>query len=211
MQLIPTFSIPMYQFTWDQHREHQSALISRCEQHRAQQRTSGVAPSIKQGLYESDFDLFRDADTSIQALMEWCRSSVFEAARDANGGRWSAGARIGIDIHESWCHITQQGGYHDMHWHPNSSWSGIYYVSAGECDLESRSGVNRFYAPYAPAYSDLGTLWSAYTSSIDIPAQDGALILFPSWIQHSAMPYLGKAERVVIAFNCKFIDGGVNV
>jgi uncharacterized protein (TIGR02466 family) len=210
MQTIPAWSIPMYQFEWEQHQQHRAALMAVCQRHQAESRTSGVATNIKQGLYESDFDLFLDADPAMQALLEWCRASVFEAARHANDRRWVSGARIGIDVHESWCHITRPGGYHDMHWHPNASWSGIYYVSAGQSDVESRSGVNRFYAPWAPAYTDIGTRWSSETSSIDIPPRDGGLIVFPSWIQHAATPYQGHEQRVVIAFNCRFIDGGSN-
>lgn len=198
----------MYAFEpWEHHQKYQAQLIQICYQLQQQNNTSGVATRAK-NLYESDFDFFKIEDECIKQLLEYCRSSVFEAAQHANRGRWEPGARIGVDMHESWCHITPQGGYHDAHTHPNSSWSGIYYIRAGESSLEGQSGINRFYSPWMPtAYSDIGTVWNSQLSSIDMPAEDGSLIIFPSWILHSGMPYLGKTERIVVAFNCKFIQG----
>jgi hypothetical protein len=201
----------MYQFSWDQHGEYHDNLISVCQTQQQQNRVSGVATSIKQGLYESDFDFFLIQEPAVQSLLNWSRTCVFEAAKHANGARWPSGAKIGVNIHESWCHITKTGGYHDMHWHPNSSWSAIYYVHAGDSNVENRSGLNRFYSPWRVSYSDIGTRYCSETSSIDIAPRDGNLVIFPSWLPHAATPYQGTTPRVVIAFNCQFIDGGVNV
>lgn len=202
----------MYAFEkWDRHEETQHALLEVCYRLRKENRISNVANRAK-SLFESDFNFFREPEPVVRDLLEYCRQCVFEAANHANKGRWEAGQRIGIDMHEAWCHITAAGGYHDVHTHPNSAWSGIYYIRAGESDLESKNGINRFYAPWAPpAYSDIGTQWSSQTSSIDLAAEDGVLICFPSWLLHSAMTYVGNIERVVVAFNCKFIDGSNNV
>ena len=201
----------MFLFSWDKHSEYQTQLIQVCHRHRDQARTSGVASSVKSGLYESDFDFLKDPDPAVTALMEWARTCVFQAAKTANQDRWPPGTRVGIDIHESWCHITQQGGYHDMHIHPNSSWSAIYYVSIGESDVASRSGLNRFYSPWNVSYTDIGLRYASETSSIDIPPVDGSMIVFPSWLPHAATTYSGTQPRVIVAFNCKMIDGGVNV
>ena len=201
----------MYQFEWDQHQQYQAQLISVCYQERQRNSTSGVATTIKHNLYESDFDFFKINDAAVAALLEWCRQSVFEAAQHANKGRWPTGSRIGIDVHESWCHVTAKGGYHDIHIHPNSSWSGIYYIKAGSSNAENRDGVNRFYSPLVPAYSDIGTRWVGGPTSIDVVPRDGQLVVFPSWLPHSATPYHGDQDRIVIAFNTKFIDGTNNV
>lgn len=198
----------MYAFEpWEHAARHQQDLIDLCYELKQQQNTSNVAPRAK-NLYESDFDFFKQDHPAVKELLEYCRTSVFEAANQANRGRWEPGARIGVDIHESWCHITPSGGYHDVHTHPNSSWSGIYYVRAGACDLQSKNGVNRFYAPWMPtAYSDIGTLWNSQLSSIDMPVEDGTMVIFPSWILHSGLTYTGDVDRVIVAFNCKFIQG----
>jgi uncharacterized protein (TIGR02466 family) len=207
MKIIPSWSVPMYQFKWDNFADHQQNLIDTCYKLQSDNSVSGVASTIKQGLYESNFDFFQYQDQSVKELLEWCRSAVFESATSANAQHWPQGARIGINVHESWCHITQSGGYHDMHMHPNSSWSGIFYVRAGESDVTTKNGCNRFYSPLMPGYTDIGTRWCSQSSSFDMPPVDGELIVFPSWILHSAMPYTGDTERIVVAFNCQFIDG----
>jgi uncharacterized protein (TIGR02466 family) len=207
MKIIPSWSVPMYQFEWDNFADHQQNLIDTCYNLQSNNSVSNVASSVKQGLYESNFDFFKSADASVQALLEWCRAAVFESATNANQQHWPQGARIGINVHESWCHITQSGGYHDTHMHPNSSWSGIFYVRAGESDVTVKNGCNRFYSPLIPGYTDIGTRWCSQSSSFDMQPTDGQLIVFPSWILHSAMPYTGSTERIVVAFNCQFIDG----
>jgi len=210
MQPIQAWTVPMFLFTWDRATEFRDQLIQVCYAHQAQARTSGVATTVKANLYESDFDFLQDPDPAVQEFLQWARSSVFQAARTANQDRWAAGARIGIDVHESWCHVTQPGGYHDMHIHPNSSWSAIYYVSIGESAASTRSGVNRFYSPWTASYADIGSRYASETSSIDIPPQDGSMVVFPSWLPHAATPYLGTEPRIVLAFNCRFVDGGTN-
>jgi hypothetical protein len=41
------------------------------------------------------------------------------------------------------------------------------------------------------------------SSSIDAPIENGLLLLFPSYLLHSGLPYSGQEDRVVIAFNAK--------
>lgn len=207
MKIVPAWQVPMYQFdAWSEHERLQPELEQVCYDLQQQNNQSGVAPRAK-SLYESDFDFFQLDNPVVKELLEYVRNAVFQAAQHANQGRWGAGTRIGISIHESWCHITRAGGWHDAHTHPNSSWSGIYYIRAGDSSADSASGVNRFYSPWPAAYSDIGTRYSSQVSSIDIEPADGELIIFPSWLLHSATVYQGEQDRIIVAFNCKFIDG----
>jgi uncharacterized protein (TIGR02466 family) len=111
---------------------------------------------------------------------------------------------VTVEIHESWCHITRDGGYHDMHAHPGSSWSAIYYVDTGDMGAaEDKNGVNRFYNPNNCAYADAGMAWTNRITSIDFRAEPGMMVVFPSWLQHSAVVYRGTKDRIVIALNCR--------
>ena len=38
---------------------------------------------------------------------------------------------------------------------------------------------------------------------ISFPAENGRLLCFPAWLRHTVNPYLGKHERVSIAFNVR--------
>ena len=47
---------------------------------------------------------------------------------------------------------------------------------------------------------DVGSHYLA-TNSNDWEPKDGVLIVFPSYLMHSALPYTGETDRVVISFN----------
>ena len=170
---------------------------------------SGVAVSAKNNLFESTLD-FLEADEQgvpeLKSIIEELVSAVVEQVNASymNHDDMEEGQALQASIIESWCHITEYGGYHDAHSHPNCSWCGIYYLDEGDCDLSIRSGVNRFYDPRPGAnlYQDAGTQYIDKTGFWDFAPQSGHVVIFPSYLIHSALPYFGKKDRVVVAFNC---------
>lgn len=207
MQTINQWAVPFYYFKWDEHEFYKNALKTVCDQQQAQGNTSGVAPEVKSRLYESRFDFCTIKNPAVEKLTKFMQDSIFQSAKAANERYWNPGWRLGVAIDESWCHITQTHGHHDHHCHPNHSWSAVYYLDVGECDMENKSGLTRFYRPWETSYQDPGTLYVTDNSSIDINCQDGMLFVFPSWIMHSQLPYRGAKDRYVIAVNAKIIAG----
>ena len=203
MQPINVWPVIMYDFQWAQHQKYKQQLKQVCQDLESKNSQSNVAPSAKRGLYESGFDFVTTPDPAVEALSHWIKDCLFKSAANANREYWPAGVNINIEIHESWCHITRDGGYHDMHTHPGSSWSAIYYLDTGDMDAATKNGLNRFFCPYNNMYIDAGTAWTSRNTSIDITAQEGMLIVFPSFIQHNALTYRGEKERYVISVNSK--------
>lgn len=203
MQTLPLWPVLMYDFHWAEHDKHQQALAHVCYDLEAKKHVSKVAADAKRGLYESDFDFVTTDSPAVLAFSHWVKGCFFQAAAAANKKYWPAGMNVTVEIHESWCHITRDGGYHDMHAHPNSSWSAIYYVETGDVNNDGKNGVNRFYNPNNSMYLDAGTAWTTANTSIDVRAEPGMLIVFPSWVNHSAITYRGQRDRIVIALNCK--------
>ena len=140
---------------------------------------SGVAPAAKSahGLFESDFDLFDVGDANVQALRGFCDETVRLAAAHVNGGRTDP-ARLRVEFRDSWFHITNGGGFHDVHGHGGCSWCGIFYVRAGDSGrregASAPNGVNRFYSPFGSggAYRDAGNEYLNF-NYIDPPPRDG--------------------------------------
>ena len=203
MQPINVWPVIMYDFQWAQHQKYKQQLKQVCQDLESKNSQSNVAPSAKRGLYESGFDFVTTPDPAVEALSHWIKDCLFKSAANANREYWPAGANINIEIHESRCHITRDGGYHYMHTHPGSSWSAIYYLDTGNMDAASKNGLNRFFCPYNNMYIDAGTAWTSRNTSIDITAQEGMLIVFPSFVQHNALTYRGEKERYVISVNSK--------
>jgi hypothetical protein len=52
-------------------------------------------------------------------------------------------------------------------------------------------------------YVDPGTAWMQNSTSTDFIAEPGMMVIFPSWVPHSALTYRGTQDRLVIALNCK--------
>jgi len=203
MQPMPLWPTMFYNFDWSDHKKHAQELKTVCQDLEKQNYVSNIAPDAKRGLYESGFDFVEYPSPAVRAWADWVKNCMFQASNNANKRYWPPGTNVQVELHESWCHITRDGGYHDMHIHPNSTWSCIYYLDCGDMDGATKNGLNRFYNPNTTMHTDTGTLYISRDNSIDILAEPGMLILFPSWIQHSALPYRGKQDRYVLSANSR--------
>jgi uncharacterized protein (TIGR02466 family) len=168
---------------------------------------SGVAPSAKSpyGLHESHFDLFAGDHPGLTRLKAFIGQTVQLAAAHANGSKVEP-QRLRVAVTDSWFHITNGGGFHDAHYHGGCSWCGIYYLQVGDSDADrgagAPNGVNRFYSPLGMGggFKDFGNQYLEF-NHVDPPPRDGMLLLFPSYVLHSALPYRGQKDRIVISFN----------
>lgn len=164
---------------------------------------SQVAITAKHQLFESKLNFLEAENAAVMEIRRMFEEVVSAIATEVNTPYWPEGSEGDATIIESWYHVTKDGGYHDIHSHPNCSWCGIYYLEPGECELGSRNGVNRFYDPRINAdhYSDVGTAYLGEQGFWDFEPVEGQLVIFPSYLKHSALPYFGEKDRVVIAFN----------
>lgn len=181
--------------------EHLYTLRSR----ESERIASGVAAGAKSdyGLFESKFDLFKSELPQMKALTRFIGNALAHAVVQANGGTDDP-RDVRVCAIESWFHITNESGYHDAHHHHGCSWCGIYYVQIGDgvTDELRHNGISRFYSPLAigGAYQDYGTEY-LQTGTYNVKPEEGMLVLFPSYLLHSALPYKGEKDRIVIAFN----------
>jgi hypothetical protein len=195
---------------WDRFGEHQQPILDYLYELQASQGStlaSDVAEGAKApfGIYEGDFDLFKREHESLQQLVGFIRSTLASAVCIAN--QEGIPQQIEVDFPDSWYHITNENGFHDAHWHHGCSWCGIFYLRLGSSGQRSSKGApnggSRFYNPAicGGGYRDFGNKY--LSSSIDAPIENGLLLLFPSYLLHSGLPYSGQEDRVVIAFNAK--------
>lgn len=193
------------------HAEIKSDLLSyfyESEKSSAERIASGIATGIKSDLYESPFDLFDQPNPAVQKLKQFCGQAILEIVHQVNAPYWREGAEVSLNIEESWFHITRDGGYHDVHNHPNCSWCAIYYVEIG--DASEANGGNAFFDPRTGAgnYDDYGTAYLREAGRSNTEPVDGKLVIFPSYLMHSAPPYRGEKDRVVVALNTSTHEDG---
>ena len=164
-------------------------------------------PTQVGAVFESRFDLFDWPDEPVQRLADFVHTTLSGLVAAVNSYDEQQMQRFEF-FYDSWFHITHTGGYQSNHFHPNASWSGIYCVDPGDAVPERpESGQVKFYDPRGPAahmHFDPGNLQldpRFSTNPIYLEHQAGQLVIFPSWLTHEVMPYLGSRERIVVAFN----------
>ena len=154
---------------------------------------SNVSVNIKHNLVESNFGLFLDDTKVIKDTANWIGRSI----RKTVNAIQQEDIGYNIQFNESWYHITKTNGMHEPHTHPSCSWCGVFYIQSGDKD----SGHTVFNNPITSTYIDRGNLFLNNISTLRVPAEDGKLILFPSYLSHYQSLYKGTDDRIVVAFN----------
>lgn len=108
-------------------------------------------------------------------------------------------------ITQSWCTFSEKGESMHEHSHPNSLYSGVYYVNAN-----SETDYITFKKPeqHEPVmwYKKVLNIYNAY--EFRFPVASGDLIMFPSSIPHSFGSSESEGTRISIAFNT-FLAGSL--
>jgi uncharacterized protein (TIGR02466 family) len=105
-----------------------------------------------------------------------------------------------LTMTDCWVNIMPRQVVHGLHLHPLSTLSGTYYVRTPEgcAGLKFEDPrLDRFMAapPRRPDSRADNRPW------VLIPAQEGELVLFESWLRHEVPPNPVAAERISISFN----------
>ena len=195
---------------WSDYQEHRGSLCDAILERSAGQTRlieSEIAVGTKpaEGLYESHFDFFSLALPGLENLVRFIETSLRQAVSVAHSTSepWES---YRVRFIDSWYHVTTKGGFHDAHWHFGCSWCGIFYLDVGDYEKTSSSapsGGSRFYCPIGQggAYRDSGNRY--LHPYFDPEIENGLLLIFPSHLLHSGLPYHGQRERIVIAFNAQ--------
>tara|TARA_B100000989_G_scaffold297946_1_gene285376 strand:- start:2544 stop:3134 length:591 start_codon:yes stop_codon:yes gene_type:complete len=156
----------------------------------------GINKSNVKGWHSKDFDL---NDEEPKKFISFISQSIEQVIKDMN---WEKEKQT-IKINNMWAIINTGGSANLRHQHGNSTISGAYYIKAPK-----NSGDIVFYDPRpAPIYSHPNTIGSNFLNAQinSISPKEGALILFPSFLDHSVNENISSDERIVISFNIKII------
>ena len=109
-----------------------------------------------------------------------------------------------------WANINYPGAYNKQHIHPNSQWSGVYYVkvpkNSGSLFVEDpRPGPNIALPRRVKGIPR--ALWRV----VIYPPIEGQMIMFPSWLPHGVEINESKEKgekgwRVSVSFNFIQVD-----
>jgi hypothetical protein len=173
-------------------------------------------PTAQAGaFYASADDLLKRVDLpEFSELLQFIAASLQATAQQANAGVWPEGRHgLQLELTGVWFQIQNGASFHDVHTHGNCSWSGVYYVQVdppaqriAQPQFGALNGATRFYSPLFPllggAHMDMGNAW-LQNATLDVAPNEGELIVFPAFLPHKAMPYVGERDRIVVSFNAQ--------
>ena len=105
-----------------------------------------------------------------------------------------------------WANINYPGGYNKPHIHPNSLFSGVYYIKTPPncgrliCN-DPRPGIQTC-MPTRKKGQPPNHLWR----EVHLQPQENRAIMFNSWLWHSVEPNQSNEPRISVSFN--FVQDG---
>jgi uncharacterized protein (TIGR02466 family) len=149
------------------------------------------------GGWHSRPDFLNREEPAVGALTIWVTWAVSRMV-DATAGRGAFKGPLSIS---AWATICREGAYHAPHSHPDSAWSGVYYVDAGRFNPNRPlGGVLEFLDPRVGVEA-VSTPGDPYGEPFRIRPESGLLVVFPSWLYHWVHPYAGQSPRIAVSFN----------
>ena len=113
-------------------------------------------------------------------------------------------------IGNMWANINPPGGYNRPHIHPNSHFSGVYYIKAPQNSGEivfndPRSAAHMVMPERVKDIKPPSHLWR----EVRVIPLEGRMLMFPSWLWHCVEPNGSNDIRISVSFN--FIQKGFDV
>ena len=154
--------------------------------------SKGISKSNIKGWHSKDFNM---QENEPKNFIKFILPAIEQVITDMN---WEK-QKQSININNMWAIINTGGAANHRHQHSNCTISGAYYVRAPK-----NSGDIIFYDPRpAPAYTyPIAVNPNLLNAQVNgISPKEGALVLFPSYLDHSVNENLSNEERIVISFN----------
>ena len=100
-----------------------------------------------------------------------------------------------------WANINYPGGYNRHHLHPNSLFSGVYWIKT-----PMKSGNLMLYDPRPGIHTTMpnrkeGQLPSQLWREVHYTPAAGRIVIFPAWLWHEVRPNESNDTRISVSFN----------
>lgn len=186
------FGIPIYEKHLPRYKDRMASVVQQI--YRVKEEDEGIRRSNQGGWHSGDtMHLSKHEDT------HWLVMRILQVAtaciKDFEGDREYKDIRMV----SAWANVNYKGDWNAPHEHLPCTWSGVFYVDAGEPasagDKKSLEGQVMFFDPMP-----LGKEWKRPPNIAYTPTT-GTMLLFPSFLTHMVAPYFGERPRISMAFN----------
>ena len=108
-----------------------------------------------------------------------------------------------------WANINPPGGMNRAHQHPNSLWSGVYWIKTPKNCGHLKIDDPRSAAAMVRPKQKEGSMPSRLFRETHYEPIAGRCIMFPSWLMHCVDPNESNDTRISVSFN--FLQKGMFV
>jgi uncharacterized protein (TIGR02466 family) len=143
--------------------------------------------------------------TSMHELPEYQKlvSLLYEAQRTVYDQEHLASEPV---IGNMWANVNPPGGMNRAHMHPNSLWSGVYYIKApkncGHLKIDDpRAAASMCRPRMRERYNHPDTAPTRLWRETHYEPKASRLIMFPSWLTHCVDPNDSNDIRISVSFN----------
>ncbi|MEQ8508519.1 MAG: TIGR02466 family protein [Rhodospirillaceae bacterium] len=200
---------PVFTFTWPNATAINAELKALVLERRASQ--PALHANSHEGWRSSD-DFLKWPSPAVHIFQGWIIEAFKKVTQSTSRGQdYSGSIRI-----SSWANVNHAGDFKAVHKHPNSGWSGMYYVEVHEpedklkdLDLKGTGLKSQGQIYFQDPRCGAGMCPDAFNlfgQERSLQPTNGQMLLFPSWLPHGLSPCHGKGERISIAFNIALLD-----
>jgi len=175
-----------------------------------------VEDIIEEGMYKNDENFTTQVrrfipssntyilnNTKLKKLKEFCDRHIDTYVKEVIATR----EELDFYITQSWLNIIKPGESLHHHSHSNSIISGVFYISTEEDDKIMFTDPNVKLKELIIFDQTEFNMWNSGTWTY--PSKNNSLILFPAWLDHSAIQNLNATrDRISLAFNV-FVRGKI--
>jgi uncharacterized protein (TIGR02466 family) len=190
---------PVFAFTWPNTHAINAEFKALILERKASQ--PALDTNSHEGWRSSD-DVLKWPSPAVQTFQGWIVEAFKRATQSTSRGQdYSGEIRISC-----WANVNTAGNFKSVHRHPNSAWSGVYYVDVEQTeDAAKRAGRIYFEDPRCGA-GMCSDAFDLFGQQRWIQPSNGQMLLFPSWLQQGVSPYHGTGERISISFTVALLD-----
>ena len=157
---------------------------------------SGVSRSNLGGWHSDDF---RNPEPQFEIL--WNNIDTF-----VNQFHESMGLMGNVYISSLWFNVNSFGSSNAPHVHPNSIWSGVYYIKTPEecgcLGFQNPNVVNNWVFPQKIMTEKSDKM---FKNNIIMTPEKNVLYIFPGWLSHFVDANMSQEKRISLSFNTKLI------
>jgi len=189
------FATPLVTYVLEDVAELNALLRERILAH--QSKNPGIGKS-NQGGWHSEVGELQFCGDAGELLVSHMRALGDEATRRVFAEQGEPVSTVQWKVY-AWANVNRAGDFNKVHVHSASTWSGTYYVDAGD-PVNAAAPLHLFDPCQARSVSFLPHV---VRDSVYIHPKAGLMVLFPSYVPHMVFPHAGKGARISVAFNLR--------